>query len=643
MHELADMLGADGPLARAIPGFTPRTQQQEMAAAIAQALEQRQCLIAEAGTGTGKTLAYLLPALLSGLKVLISTGSKNLQDQLYLRDLPTLIEALELPVSTALLKGRANYLCRHRLDRQRQHGRFATPEQARQFQQIVTWAGHTQSGDRAELASVSEDAPIWPLVTSTSDNCLGSDCPHFDRCAVTEARRQAQVADIVVVNHHLLFADLALREEGVAELLPAANAVILDEAHQLPEVASHFFGIHLSGRQLLELHQDALAAVNDEASDQLNDFATLGKALQAATEALQQQLLGQPERGNWQQLARQPGVLEALDGLQEQLRQFTLALESLSCRGKTLQHLWQRAEDVHQRLQRLRQPEADYVHWYQVSPRNFALRMSPMSVADNFRQGMNEAQAWIFTSATLSVDGDFGYFAQRLGLEHALTRRWQSPFDYPANSLLFVPPAMPMPAAPEYVEAVVERAVPVLKASQGRAFFLFTSHRAMHQAAALLAPRIPYPLLVQGTQSKRSLLDNFRHRPHAVLLATASFWEGVDVKGEALSCVIIDKLPFASPGDPVLAARLSHLRNQGGDPFRDYQLPQAVIALEQGVGRLIRDEHDRGVLMICDPRLLSRPYGKTFLNSLPAMPVSRKLEDVRRFFARQPQAEALPS
>ena len=639
MMHAADILGAAGPLVRALPGFTPRPQQQAMAEAIEQALEQRSVLLAEAGTGTGKTLAYLVPALLSGLKVLISTGSKNLQDQLFLRDLPALSQALELPLTTALLKGRANYLCRQRLERQQQQGRFASPEQARQFQHIVDWARHTQTGDRAELAAVAEDAAIWPRVTSTSDNCLGSDCPHFDRCAVTEARRRAQAADVVVVNHHLFFADLALREEGVAELLPAADAVIFDEAHQLPEVATHFFGLHLSGRQLEELGQDSLAAAAEEAADQLRELDTLTTSLRRASTDLHQALSSLPARGNWQHIARSEDARQAIEQLESALGGLEQALDALACRGKSLQHLHQRATELLQRLRRVQNPETDFIHWYETRPRNFALRMSPISVAENFRQGIASGQAWIFTSATLTVNGDFGYFSQRLGLEDAETRRWQSPFDYARNSLLYVPRGMPMPSAPDYIDAVVERAVPVLKASRGRAFFLFTSHRALQEAAARLAPRLTYPLLLQGSQSKRSLLQRFRDEEHAVLLATASFWEGVDVKGEALSCVIIDKLPFASPGDPVLAARLDQLRAQGGDPFHDYQLPQAVIALEQGVGRLIRDEQDRGVLMICDPRLLRRNYGRLFMHSLPPMPLTRDPAAVRAFF--QPTREAV--
>ncbi len=639
MTHAADILGAAGPLARALPGFTPRPQQQAMAEAIEQALERRSLLLAEAGTGTGKTLAYLVPALLSGLKVLISTGSKNLQDQLYLRDLPALLEALDLPLNTALLKGRANYLCRQRLERQQQQGRFTTPEQARQFQHIVDWARHTRTGDRAELAAVAEDAAIWPRVTSTSDNCLGSDCPHFEGCAVTEARRRAQAADVVVVNHHLFFADLALREEGVAELLPAADAVIFDEAHQLPEVATHFFGIHLSGRQMEELGQDSLAAAAEEAADQLRELDSLTTSLRRANEALHQALLQLPTRGNWQHIRRNDAATQGIERLERELNNLEQALDALACRGKGLQHLHQRAGELLQRLRRLQNPESEFIHWYETRPRNFALRMSPISVAENFRQGIAPRQAWIFTSATLTVDGDFGYFSQRLGLEEAETRRWQSPFDYARNSLLYVPRGMPMPSAPDYIDTVVDRAVPVLKASRGRAFFLFTSHRALRETAARLAPRLTYPLLLQGSQSKRSLLQRFRDEDHAVLLATASFWEGVDVKGEALSCVIIDKLPFASPGDPVLAARLEQLRAQGGDPFRDYQLPQAVIALEQGVGRLIRDERDRGVLMICDPRLLRRDYGSLFMHSLPPMPLTRDPAAVEAFF--QPASEVV--
>jgi len=632
----ADVLGPDGPFKQHFPGFTSRPQQQGLASAIEASLNEHTTLVAEAGTGTGKTLAYLVPVLLSGKKVLISTGTKNLQDQLFLKDLPAVIRTLDIPVRIALLKGRANYLCLQRLERKNLEGRFHSREQVQIFNTIKNWSYKTQSGDLAELAEIAEDSPVWPMVTSTTDNCLGSDCSHYDKCHVVEARRQAQAADIVVVNHHLFFADIALRDEGVGELLPAADAVVFDEAHQLPEVATHFYGINITLRQMNELGTDAIAAAEDEAADQLADLRPLAENASFCGTQLHASMLHIPARGALPFLLQQGNIPELLKKLDKALNELRDQLEIMAVRGKELENCFARITDLLSRLKQITQPQTEFVHWYDVTKRNFALHMSPVSIADQFREQLKSyAKAWIFTSATLSVDGNFGFFTSRLGLDDVQTNRWPSPFNYQDHGLLYVPPMLPPPNAPDFVERMLDKVLPVLNASEGRAFLLFTSHRALRMAEEILRKRTDFTLLVQGNMSKRKLLEEFRRQPRAVLLGSASFWEGVDVKGSDLQVVVIDKLPFASPGDPLMTARLDHLRKQGGNPFNDYQVPQAVIALEQGVGRLIRDENDYGVIVICDTRIIDKNYGKTFLRSLPPMPLTRDEAVVKAFLTEE--------
>lgn len=636
MLSASEFLGLGGPFAQHVSGFAPRAQQQEMAEAVATALANHDTLIAEAGTGTGKTFAYLVPALLSGKKVIVSTGTKALQDQLFHRDLPAVREALGVPVTVALLKGRANYLCLHRLQLAESEGRFRSRIQAGEVVRIRVWAGRTRSGDIAELADIPEDSAVWPLVTSTTDNCLGQECPSYNDCHVLKARRSALEADIVVINHHLFFADLALREEGFGELLPAAQAVILDEAHQLPETATHFFGVTLSSRQLLELARDAVAEQIKEAGD-MPELASASEHLEKAVRDLRLALGIEEQRGAWQEIKAQAHVTQVLDTLREHLQMLSQLLEAAAPRGKGLENCWRRAVQLLEHFDQATESHMDqHVHWFETFPRSFAIHSTPLDSAEIFRTHLIKQKcAWIFTSATLTVGNRFEHFAQRMGLEDATMERWDSPFDFAQQALLYLPTAMPNPADHRYTEAVIEAALPVLKASGGRAFLLFTSHRALRTAVELLENRIPYPLLVQGSAPRAELLNRFRALGNAVLLGTSSFWEGVDVRGEALSCVIIDKLPFASPGDPVLQARLEGIREQGGNPFLDYQLPQAVLALKQGVGRLIRDSTDRGVLMLCDPRLLEKSYGKMFFDSLPPMPRTRSLEDVQYFFSAE--------
>jgi ATP-dependent DNA helicase DinG len=620
-------------------GFKPRAQQLEMARAIHQALERTAVLVAEAGTGTGKTFAYLVPALLAGGKVIVSTGTKTLQDQLFDRDLPAVRGALASGASAALLKGRANYVCLYRLRRAAEQGQFASRDEASQLRRIQRFAAVSTTGDRADLADVPEDAPVWVHATSTRDNCLGQACPDYGECFVMRARRNALAADVVVINHHLFFADLALREEGISELLPACNTVVFDEAHQLPETARLFFGESVSSSQLIELARDARVELRAAggASPELERLAT---RLDKAARDLRLAFGEAPARLAWQQALRVAGFADALEALQRGLRALEEPLRAQAERAEGIESCARRAGVALATLARLREIEpAGAVRWVEVFAHAVRLHATPLSPAELFgRQMQDHPRAWIFTSATLAVGEEFGHFTHELGLSQADTRRWASPFDFARQALLYLPQGLPAdPNEAAYTDAVIDAALPVLEASGGRAFLLFTTLRALRRAHERLRGTLRYPLLVQGTGSRSELLARFRSLGNAVLLGAQSFWEGVDVRGEALSLVVIDKLPFAPPDDPVLAARIEAIRARGGNPFGELQLPQAVLSLKQGAGRLIRDETDRGVLMLCDPRVASRAYGRRILASLPPMKPTRDLAEVRRFFAARPR------
>lgn len=609
-----------------------------MAERIETAIADRAVFIAESGTGTGKTFAYLVPALLSGKKVLISTGTRNLQDQLFRRDLPLVRDALGVGRSVALLKGRANYLCRYRFERALAEG--ASSRVAGDLARVGEWAGVTRSGDIGEFAGLAEDAEIWPLATSTPENCLGGACPQFDSCYVNRARREALAADVLVVNHHLFFADLALKEEGFGQLLPGVEVVIFDEAHQLADVASNFFGVSVSGHQLIGLCRDALAEELKEHSGVADLKPALAKTEKAVAD-FRLAFGAEPRRDAWARAGGTKAVAAALETLRSTLADLVTILDAAAVRGPGLASCARRASELLDRVLLTTGDDSDeYVRWFETTARGFSLALTPLDIAVPFRQQVSPEKAWVFTSATLAVNGDFSHFQSQLGLDHAETGRWDSPFDYAHQALLYVPTGLPEPAAPDYTECVIEASLPALEASRGRAFLLFTSHRALRRATELLRGRLPYPLLVQGSLPRGELLERFRAAGNAVLLGTGSFWEGVDVRGEALSCVIIDKLPFASPDDPVFRARAASMEQAGRSPFMEYQLPEAVIALKQGVGRLIRDEHDRGVLMLCDPRLFGKGYGRLFLASLPPMARTRVADDVRAFFAPAPVAVA---
>jgi ATP-dependent DNA helicase DinG len=639
MLNLEDILGADGPLLRALAGFRPRPAQQQMAARIDAALRARETLLVEAGTGTGKTYAYLVPALLSGLRVLISTGTRTLQDQLFHRDLPLLARALGRPARVALLKGRSNYLCRARLADIGGQEQLLPVSADALLARIRDWSQATRSGDLAELPEFADAHPLRAHITSTRENCSGTRCAEISRCHVFEARRAAMEADIVVVNHHLLLADMALKEEGFGDLLPSVDAVVLDEAHQLPDLASEFFGVSISSRQL-----ELLLADLEREPGSAGLSAPLQRALAAA-----QAVLGRSERHvGWRELGDE--AHEALRTLQRSCRDLGAKLDAI-CPPPELQQCAARARALAAALAQIinEAPEPGGVHadtaadahagtvgvagarTLSTHARGFALRLLPYEIASRFQAQLSQAHnAWIFTSATLAVGDDFSHFATRLGLDGAATLRFDSPFDYSRQALLYLPRGLPEPSDPGFGDAVIETARPLLASAGGGAFVLFTSHRALRHAAQRLAGALPpeLPLLVQGTAPREQLLRRFRASGQAVLLGTASFWEGVDVQGSALRLVIIDKLPFASPEDPVVRARIEYLKARGANAFKDYQLPEAVLALKQGVGRLIRSEEDRGVVVICDPRMSERAYGRIFRASLPPMAVTHAGEVV---------------
>ena len=610
-----------------------------MAERIAAAINSCSVFIAEAGTGTGKTFAYLVPALKSGGKVIVSTGTKTLQDQLFNKDLPMVRDALKAPVKIALLKGRANYVCPYHLQQSLADGRFLTREDAADARRISVFAKVTHTGDKAECVEVSESSPVWNHATSTRENCLGQDCPDYKECFVMLARREAMAADLVVVNHHLFFADVMLRDEGMAELLPACNTVIFDEAHQLPEVATLFFGDTVSTAQILDLARDARTEGMLNARDCL-DLPTASREMEKVAKDLRLAVGLDAGRFSYGQLEEKPDFLPALKALEAEVTKFAAILETQAERAEGLEKCWQRSVELVQRLGEWQKITAGYVRWAEAFSQSLQLNSTPLDVAEIFRKQMGgHPRAWIFTSATLAVGSNFSHYCGELGLGEADTAVWGSPFDYEKNALLYSPTGMPDPNSAFYQEAVAEAAWPAIRASGGRAFVLCTSLRAMRRIRELLqeklaAEGLELPLLMQGEGSRSELLERFRFLGNAILVASQSFWEGVDVRGEALSLVVIDKLPFAPPDDPVLSARIDKLRAAGRNPFMEYQLPRAVINMKQGSGRLIRDESDRGVLMICDPRLTGKPYGKAIWRSLPPMRRTRDVAEVEDFFLR---------
>jgi ATP-dependent DNA helicase DinG len=688
MLDLDDIFGLGGPLQSALPDFKPRWQQLRMAERVATALDHRETIVVEAGTGTGKTFAYLVPALLCGSRVLISTGTRTLQDQLFSKDLPLVAAALGRPARIALLKGRTNYLCRYRLARVGPGGEqlslaptLNTPGVSRpnsgagdptdvsdadpnngwaadtdagepsnhgsMLARIERWSRTTRRGDLAEVRGLSDSHPVWPQVTSTRDNCLGNRCPEISRCHVALARREALEADIVIVNHHLLLADLALKEDGFGDILGAADAVILDEAHQIPDLATQFFGANVSSRRvenlLKETHSGVAAclahvSVESGAAALVTDVATSARGVEQAAQRLAASL--PPRPGRFSLIEMGPAINSLVEDLARSLQILQGALADVGD-DSPLAQLGERAGDLVLSLDRIAAvDDMEGVRAVEVTQRGFSLSLMPFDISERFLSLLRSRRCgWIFTSATLSMGEDFGHFTGRLGLGESPTLKIESPFDYPRQSLLYLPAGLPDPASHKYVSAVIETALPLIDAARGGAFVLFTSHRALSQGASVLRAcwsqaQTPYRLFVQGEAPRERLLREFREDGNGVLLGTASFWEGVDVKGEALRLVVIEKLPFASPDDPLVKARIDHLQATGGNAFRDYQLPEAALALKQGVGRLIRSEEDYGTVVICDPRVMGRGYGKVLLAALPAMTPTRDRDEALSFIRK---------
>ncbi|MFQ1062279.1 ATP-dependent DNA helicase [Bordetella trematum] len=674
--DISEFFDADGPLAQAMPGYRPRHAQVELAQAIESAMADRATLVAEAGTGTGKTWAYLVPAIVQGGKVLVSTGTRTLQDQLFARDLPKVRAALGAPVTAALLKGRGNYLCHYHLERLQGDDRALKSRTAvAQLRQIQVFAGVTKTGDRADLAQIPEDADIWQRVTSTRENCLGQECPRIRDCFVVKARRQAQEADIVVVNHALFMADLVLREEGVTDLLPEVDTVVFDEAHQLPDTATRFLGSSVSTHQLLDFARALEAAGLGHAreaakwSDVGRQVETAARELRLACAALEHlpgrkatfEAIPEPETFD-AALAQLRQVLEAATRALTQVAEkhpdlatvarqgadlcLKLGRWSLPARHEHADEGW--GEDVNspadELIAALATQEAPAwsgpaVRWVEQGQHHVRLHAAPLSVAQAFSRYRKGGQAWVLTSATLSVQGDFGHFTRQLGLSDARTGRWESPFDYPSQGLLFVPQGMPEPQSPQFMQRFVDNLLPLLEVNPGGALVLCTTLRAVERVAQLLGEAFEqagheWPLLKQGQSTRRDLLDRFARLEHPVLVGSASFWEGIDLPGDMLTLVAIDKLPFAPPDDPVIEARLRACRAEGGNPFAEYQLPEAAISLKQGAGRLIRTETDWGVLMVGDPRLVEKPYGKRLWRGLPPFARTRDIGAALAFYRR---------
>lgn len=694
--DISEFFAADGPLARALPGYRRRDAQVDLARAIERTMAGRGTLVAEAGTGIGKTWAYLIPAFAQGGKVLVSTGTRTLQDQLFARDLPRVRAALSLPVTAALLKGRGNYVCHYHLDRlQGDERALKSRAEISQLRQIQVFAGISKTGDRADLASVPEDADIWQRVTSTRENCLGQECPRIRDCFVVKARRQAQEADVVVVNHALFMADMVLREEGVTDLLPEVDTVIFDEAHQLPDTATRFLGNSVSTHQLLDfgraMEAAGLAYAREAASwgEVSRQVETAARELRLACAALERA----PGRKATFEAMPDPEVFDAaLAELRKVLDAATRALAGVAEKHPDLMAAARSGAELVTRLSRWAAPgrpgqpadldpgwgsdvngpqaqeaaetvdpavaaaqaagravlqqaaaEASWsgpaVRWVEHGQHHVRLHAAPLSVAQAFSRHRKPDQAWILTSATLSVHGDFNHFTSQLGLDDAETGRWESPFDYASQGLLFVPRDMPEPQSPRFHDRFIDTLMPLLEASPGGSLVLCTTLRAVERVAQGLADACAdaghdWPILRQGEATRRDLLERFVKLKHPVLVGSASFWEGIDLPGDVLTLVAIDKLPFAPPDDPVVEARLRACRARGGNPFEQYQLPEAAIALKQGAGRLIRTESDWGVLMVGDARLVEKPYGKRLWRGLPPFARTRELNEALGFYQR---------
>lgn len=639
---VSEAFAVDGPLARALPAFETRDGQRDMAVAAAEVFDEGGVLLAEAGTGTGKTLAYLAPAILSRHRVLISTGTKQLQDQIYYKDLPALREALAIDFTATYMKGRGNYLCLHRFENYRTGDLLRSAGDDGYVDAIAEWAGQTETGDRTEIEDLPDDLPFWGEISATSENCIGTDCPQYQECFVTRMRQRAAESDLVIVNHHLLCADAAVRQSAYGEVIPACNYAVIDEAHQLEDIATQYFGISISTYRLERLVGDgrrwidrdlghdpkAIQAIRNELDRVERGGALFFSALQIHLPAVDRTRL-------W------PATIEPVD---EPGRQFASTLRALAetaaaitDTSEDLRSLGHRAGELSTHIDFvLEASDHGFVYFLERRGRGVFLRAAPVDVSAIIRELLlDRMEATILTSATLAVDGSFEYQRSRLGILDAVELRLTPEFDYAEQTVLYLPRQMPEPRTREFGTAAANEILALLAETRGRAFVLFTSYATLHEVRRLIEPTTPFPLLVQGTAPRSVLLRNFRATPNAVLLATSSFWQGVDVAGDTLSCVIIDKLPFAAPSDPITAARMESIVNNGGNPFGDYQVPLAILGLLQGLGRLIRHRQDRGVLSVLDPRLLSKGYGRRFLASLPPAPIVREIAQVAEFIAKQ--------
>jgi ATP-dependent DNA helicase DinG len=644
---VASALAPGGPLARSIPAFETREAQVRLAAAVSKAFTKDGILLAEAGTGTGKTLAYLIPAILSGHRVLVSTGTKNLQEQIYFKDLPILREALGVPFTAAYMKGRGNYLCLHRFEAWRDSGAIKTIDETRSIRMIDEWSRQSETGDRAELEDLPEDAPFWTEVSASAENCIGAECPRYDDCFVTKMRQRAAASDVVIVNHHLLCADAAVRQNAYGEVIPACERAVIDEAHQIEDVATQYFGRGVSNYRIEALARDLDRAANtdliadrEKADDLRTDVTRVRDHARMFFSALQLlRFEGGKGSGGDSRTRIRPGDTAAATEAGLALVGALNAVEADIALTKDISEevlaMARRAGEARDDITfLLRADDPDYVYFLEIRNRGVYLRASPIDVSYILREVLiDRMKTLVFTSATLTSDGSFGYFRSRLGVSDADEIRLDSEFDYARQAILYLPRSMPDPRSPQFIRAASREIVEILKRTNGRAFVLFTSYANLREVRSIAESELEFPILVQGTAPRSALLRDFKATPNAVLLATSSFWQGVDVVGDALSCVIIDKLPFASPGDPITAARIEAINARGGSAFGEYQIPLAVLALKQGLGRLLRHRLDRGVLAVLDPRLRTMAYGRRFLASLPPAPVTHALDDVARFFA----------